>query len=190
MRTSSPGQSPLRHSSRGLGSSGFTLIEMLIAMAVLTIGLVSLWSLHAYAIAANANSYRLGISTMLAQDAMEKLMAETYISNYSNPDLNPALYGLYPAATTDGLEDLTGFLDGVGIRVNGLGNTDGTQGPLIYLRTFHVQYVDIAATDQLLVRVRVTYDDPNTAKRHGVTIASTRLNDRYDPQGLGANSGA
>jgi prepilin-type N-terminal cleavage/methylation domain-containing protein len=184
MRNSSPWKHPYRSAE-----AGFTLIEMLIAMAVLVIGLVSLWSLHSYAIAANANSYRLGISTMLAQDGMEKLMAETFIANYTNPDLDPALYGTYPAATVDGLENLTGFLDGVGVRVNGLGNTDTSQGPMIYLRTFHVQFVDIAATDQLLIRVRVTYDDPHTVKRHGVTIATTRLHDRYDPMGLGATSG-
>ncbi len=153
-------------------------------MAVLLIGLVSLWSLHAYAMAANANSYRLGISTMLAQDVLEKLMAETHVPGYTNPDLNPAVYGIYPPATVDGLEDLTGYMDGVGIRVNGLGNTNSADGPLIYLRTFHVAYVDIAAADQLLIRVRVTYDDPHTAKRHGVTIASTRLTDGYDPMGL------
>ena len=178
----------LRVPLRRRNAEGFTLLEMLIAMAVLVIGLVSLWSLHTYALAANANSYRLGISTMLAQDAMEKLMSETFISNYTNPDLNPALYGTFPPATVDGLEDLTGYMDGVGIRVNGLGNTDTTQGPAIYLRTFHIAYVDVAETDQLLIRVRVTYEDPHTSKRHGVTIASTRLHDSYDPMGLGAST--
>ena len=186
MRTSSPWRHPLRSRS----TEGFTLLELLIAMAVLVIGLVSLWSLHTYALAANANSYRLGISTMLAQDTMEKLMSETHIANYVNPDLNPAVYGVYPAVTVDGLEDLTGYMDGVGIRVNGLGNTDASQGPLLYLRTFHVGYVDVAATDQLLIRARVTYEDPHTNKRHGVTVASTRLHDRYDPMSLGASSGS
>jgi len=163
---------------------------MMIAMAVLLIGLVSLWSLHAYAMAANANSYRLGISTMLAQDALEKLMAETHVPGYTNPDLNPAAYGSYPAVTTDGLENLPGAMDGVGVRVNGLGNTDTSQGPAIYLRTFHVGLVNVASADQLLIRVRVTYDDPHTAKRHGVTIATTRLADGYDPLGLGPSTGS
>jgi prepilin-type N-terminal cleavage/methylation domain-containing protein len=173
----------LRTPRRSVGR-GFTLLEMLIAMAVLVIGMASLWSLHTYALAANANSYRIGISTMLAQDSLEKLMAETHVPGYTNPDLNPALYGIYPPATVDGLEDLTGYMDGVGIRVNGLANVDVSQGPTMYLRTFHVAYVNVASTDQLLIRVRVTYDDPHTNKRHGVTLATTRLTDGYDPMGL------
>jgi hypothetical protein len=31
----------------------------------------------------------------------------------------------------------------------------------------------------------VTYDDPNTGKRHGVTIGATRMADGYDPLNLG-----
>ena len=175
---------PLRRTA----ARGFTLIELLVAMAVLVIGLVALWSMHNYAIASNANSYRLGVATMLAQDAMEKLMAEPLLANYSNIDLDPTTYGTFPPSTVDGLETLPGFIDGVNQRVNGLGNSTVADGPLIYLRSFHVAYQDATAQDQVLIRVRVTYDDPATGKRHGVTVAATRTHDRYDPMGLGVST--
>lgn len=169
------------------GSEGFTLIELLIAMVVLVVGLLALWSLHAASIEASARAYRLGICTTLAQDAMEKLMSETLIANDPsgiNPDLAPM--GIIPPAATDGLEDLGGAVDGLLQNVNGLGTTDPTMGPLSYYRTYHTQYVG-AETDRILIHVRVTYID-DAARRHGVTLASTRLVDRYDPLNLGVSS--
>jgi hypothetical protein len=35
--------------------------------------------------------------------------------------------------------------------------------------------------NRLLIRVRVTYGNPSTGKRHGVTIGATRLLDSWDP---------
>jgi prepilin-type N-terminal cleavage/methylation domain-containing protein len=125
---------PRRHQPRG-----FTLIELLIAMAVMLIGLLALWGLHAAAITSNANAYRLGISTILAQDLMEQIYAETWMLSYANPDLDTTLCGgLFPPAATDGLETLPCSLDN-GLRVNGLGNTDATLGPVMFLRSYHLE---------------------------------------------------
>lgn len=169
-------------------SGGFTLLELLIAMAVLLIGLLALWGLHSAAITSNANAYRLGISTILAQDALEQIYGETYISAslYSNPDLDTTTCGgAFPAVTIDGLEELPCYVDGSTIRVNGLGGTDATMGPVIYLRTYHLEDVVGSVNARLLIRVRVTYEDPHTGKRHGVTMGTTRTVDGYDPQNLG-----
>lgn len=166
--------------------SGFTLIELLIALAVMMFGLLALWGLHGAAISSNANAYRLGVGTILAHDAMEQLHAETYTITYSNPDLDVSgCGGIFPPAVVDGLEPLPCSLDGLGVRVNGLGNTDNSLGPVFFLRTYHVEYVDPTSADRLLIRVRVTYGDPHTGKRHGVTIGATRMSDGYDPMSLG-----
>lgn len=165
---------------------GFTLLELLIALAVLLIGLLALWGLHGAAIQSNANAYRLGIATILAQDTMEALHNETWTVTYSNPDLDTAVCGgTFPPSVVDGLEPLPCSLDGVNVRVNGLGNVNATLGPVIFLRSYHVEFVDAGAADRLLLRVRVTYDDPHSGKRHGVTIGSTRMADGYDPLNLG-----
>jgi len=166
---------------------GFTLIELLLAMLVMTFGLLALWALHAASIEASGRAYRLGMATTLAQDAMEKLMSESFLANDPsgvNPDLAPM--GSFPAVDADGLDALPGAVDGIGIRVNSLGSTNSNFGPTIYLRTYHTEFVG-AETDRVLIRVRVTYEDA-TARRHGVTLAATRLVDRYDPLGLGVSS--
>ncbi|MCO4770343.1 MAG: prepilin-type N-terminal cleavage/methylation domain-containing protein [Deltaproteobacteria bacterium] len=168
-------------------SRGFTLIELLLAMVVLTFGLLALWALHAASIQASGRAYRLGMATTLAQDAMEKLMSEAFLSNDPsgvNPDLAPM--GIFPAVDPDGLDDLPGAVDGLGVQVNSLASTNTSFGPAMFLRTYHTQNVG-AETDRLLIRVRVSYYD-DSGKRHGVTLASTRLVDRYDPMGLGVSS--
>lgn len=164
---------------------GFTLIELLIAMAVMMIGMLALWSLHGAAIQSNANAYRLGISTVLAQDALEQLYGETWMVSYANPDLSDVTCGgAWPAADADGLDQLPCFIDGSGIRVNGLGNVNATLGPVMYLRTYHVETMT-GGVDRVFLRVRVTYEDPHSGKRHGVTMGTTRMADGYDPLDLG-----
>ncbi len=185
-------RSPIR---RLRADQGFTLIELLIALAVMLVGLLALWSMHNAAISSNANAYKLGIATTLAQDAMEGLLNEVFMQEDLSAGANSAAIGTLcqvpaPALSVDGLEplgcnvELGGPEVGDPIQVNGLANTDSSLGPVIYHRTYQV---DALATDsgisRIQIRVRVTYEDNNTAKRHGVTIATTRLADRYNPQG-------
>jgi prepilin-type N-terminal cleavage/methylation domain-containing protein len=181
--------------SRSRGARGFTLIELLIALAVMLIGLLALWSMHNAAISSNANAYKLGIATTLAQDAMEGLMNEVFMQEDLSAGGNSAALGSdcqlpVPLVTEDGLEELACNVEllgpdvGVPVRVNGLGNIDPSLGPVIFLRTYQVDTLSTdSGADRVRVRVRVTYDDNNTAKRHGVTIGTTRLADRYNPQG-------
>ncbi len=161
---------------------GFTLIELLIALSVMLIGLLALWRLQAAAIASNANAYRLGLATTLAQDGLEKLMGQTFVAGFLDPDLNCSTLTVFPTASVDGLETLC-HLDG-GLRVNGLGNTNLTLGPTIFLRSFHTEPLVSGNPNRLLIRVRVTYDDPHTNRRHGVTVGATRLVDSWDPLDL------
>lgn len=164
---------------------GFTLIELLIAMVVMTIGLLALWSMHNAALASNANAYRLGLATTLAQDGLERLMRETYQDTQFATN-NSALLdtatcgGVFPPLAVDGLEDLPCSFD-QSLRVNGLGNPNAAEGPVVFLRTYHLE--NIAAgqgQDRLLIRVRVTYVDA-AGTRHGVTIGTTRTADQYNP---------
>lgn len=162
---------------------GFTLIELLIAMAVLLIGLLSLWSLHSAAIISNANAHRLGIATTLADDMLEMLSTETYALNQTSSAIDPtgACGGTFPSADDDGLDDLPCGFDGAGVQVNGMGETTSNTGPVMFLRTYHVADVGTATAARALILVRVTYGDPNTGKRHGVTLGTVRAMDRYNP---------
>ena len=185
-------RSPIR---RRRADKGFTLIELLIALAVMMIGLLALWSMHNAAITSNANAYRLGIATTLAQDAMEGLLNEVFLQESlsaggNSPALGTICRVAFPAVTVDGLEPLGCNVElqapetGTPVRVNGLGNADATLGPVIFLRTYQVDALTTTTgSDRIRIRVRVTYQDNATAKRHGVTIGTTRLADRYNPQG-------
>jgi prepilin-type N-terminal cleavage/methylation domain-containing protein len=55
--------------------TGFTLIEVLIAMALLSFGLLSVASMQVVAVQVNTSSQRLALATTLVQDKVEKLMA-------------------------------------------------------------------------------------------------------------------
>ena len=55
--------------------SGFSLIEMLVAVVILAVGLLGLAQLQITAIKANAQSATALASTALAQQAIEKIMA-------------------------------------------------------------------------------------------------------------------
>ena len=65
---------------------GFTLIEILIAMFILSFGLLSLASMQVVAIRVNTASSSLTEGTTLVQDKIEALMA----LQFNNPDLDDA----------------------------------------------------------------------------------------------------
>src|SRR5262245_5532251 len=57
---------------------GFTLIEVLVAIVVLSVGLLGLERVHIAAIQANTIARRLTQATTLAQDRAEQLLALSY----------------------------------------------------------------------------------------------------------------
>ncbi|MDH3898459.1 MAG: prepilin-type N-terminal cleavage/methylation domain-containing protein [Deltaproteobacteria bacterium] len=64
--------------------TGFTLLEILIALAIFAFGVLAVASMQMQGIRANNSSDTLTEATTLASDRMEKLMA----LNYGDPDLD------------------------------------------------------------------------------------------------------
>ena len=62
---------------------GFTLIELMISTFILAVGVLALLNLQAADINTNAESNRLAIATVVAQDIMENLM----LLDYDDPAL-------------------------------------------------------------------------------------------------------
>jgi prepilin-type N-terminal cleavage/methylation domain-containing protein len=91
-----------RLSQRGLSSppAGFTLIEVLVAMALLSFGLLSIAGMQLVAIQVNSFSHQLGRGTAMAQDQVEQLMALPF--NHADLD-DPTPVGTYQTYTATSL---------------------------------------------------------------------------------------
>lgn len=61
-----------------LSQDGFTLLEALIAMVILTVGILSLFTLQLSAINGNAKANQLTIATSVANDCFERLWHTPY----------------------------------------------------------------------------------------------------------------
>lgn len=164
---------------------GFTLIELMIALGILLVGLLALWSLQATAVANTSNAYRLGLATTLAQDTLEQL-EEAVLAVNGESTLFTTCTGAIPADPTNPLAELPCAYDdirmgSVGLFVNAMGSLDASLGPVIFRRTYLNEDISTGTMPRYRITVRVTYFDTATNKTHGVTVATTRSADRYNP---------
>ena len=67
---------------------GFTLLEVLFAIAILTFGLLAVASMQIGAIQGNSVAYRVTKAASLAQDRLEVLLALTYTDSLLNAGTN------------------------------------------------------------------------------------------------------
>ncbi len=59
---------------------GFTLIEVMVAIALLSFGILAVATMQTSAMRANSRGYRLTLATTLAQDRVEYLKTQPYTS--------------------------------------------------------------------------------------------------------------
>lgn len=93
---------------------GFTLVELLVAMTLLTIGIFSVISMQVTAIKSNSIANRLSTASALAQETMDDIMAWSI----SDTTLN--------ASTTNAVYDLNGPDSGTNITVSSAGTFSAT----------------------------------------------------------------
>ena len=67
---------PLRGILRSRGQSGFTLVEIMISMGILSIGLLSLYTAQGNSLRASGNAERIQVASMLARQIMTEQMFE------------------------------------------------------------------------------------------------------------------
>lgn len=170
-----PPARPLRARARG-GEGGFTLIEALIATALLGFSLIVMFGFHTQALRSNMHARKLTDCTYLAQTYMERMMAE------------PWRAGSPPTALIDGGSDTTVAgdnsalwvdleLPGSPLLVNALNTTDTTYGERNYSISWDVTNMDSAPVNWVRLRVRCKYRDEAFGTWHGTTISSYRFRD-------------
>ncbi len=73
------------------GESGFTLIEVLVSIVILTVGLLSLAQMMVLATSSNTLSGRMTSSSALAKEQLERLKAAPYYTDPRAQTRNPML---------------------------------------------------------------------------------------------------
>jgi prepilin-type N-terminal cleavage/methylation domain-containing protein len=69
------------------GEQGFSLIELMVAISVITFGLVSIVGISAYVSRANSTSNTLSVIATAAQDQADKLRGAIWTSAFEDPKL-------------------------------------------------------------------------------------------------------
>jgi prepilin-type N-terminal cleavage/methylation domain-containing protein len=63
-----------RNTERSRGEAGFTIVEILVAIVILTIGLLAMANMHVLAMFVNSSARNVTESTALAQSRLEELI--------------------------------------------------------------------------------------------------------------------
>jgi len=160
----------LRRAGWQAGAAGFTLVEVMVASALLGASLIVMFGFHAQAVRSNMNARRLTDCTYLAQSQIENLISMDW-GSLSRPA------ELTDGGIVDAGYDMWGNLEwpAAPIPVNAVNNTDTTLGPLMYTLSWDIQEMDSDAT-WLRLRVRCTYADSDGIYR-GTTVSSYRYRD-------------
>ncbi len=163
--------------SRFSNESGFSLMEVLIAMGVMTVGLVALAQLFAVSTSANHASKTTTFAVMLAQQKMEQLRGLTWgfdtvglpISDVStNSSVVPQAAGC-PASTVGGggtglspapggtlSDNVSGWVDYLDINGCLLGGGSTLPNRTIYIRRWSVEPLPTNPNNTLVLQVLVT----------------------------------
>lgn len=161
----------LLSSARGRG--GFTMVEVLIASALLGFSLVVMFGFHSQAVRSNMNARKLTDCTYLAQTQMERLLAMDWTQAARPTDLTN---GGSVDAETAGMFDALEWPGSVA-PVNALSSPVGTTlSPALYTVTWDVEDMDANQT-WVRLRVRCTYEDKAFGGSLGTTISSFRFRD-------------
>ena len=142
---------------RNVGKSGFTLLEVLIGLSILTVGILGVATMQISAIRGNHFSDNTTTALILAEQKMEDLLSK----NYDDPDL-----GNDTPANDNNLGSFT--LIDHGERVNENGETNNTG----YFRRIWNIDDDNPFSGNKTIRVIVTW--PHDLNQHKVFLSSIK----------------
>ena len=101
MKTTHP-----RNHDKQATECGFTLIEVMIALAIFSIGILAVWAMQVTSTKSNTTSRNLSIASVCASDQLERLVKLPY----SDANLTAGTHT--PAQTSDGIDNnFNGIVD-------------------------------------------------------------------------------
>jgi prepilin-type N-terminal cleavage/methylation domain-containing protein len=143
--------SPLQSRQRSRhGSAGFTLLEVLIAVVVLTIGMLGILSVFTTAIAATQSSQEDQIARQEASEAMESIFAARDTAQIAFNQIQNQPNGIFLVGFQDiklpGADGLDGTVDDAGLQSLTLPGSDGVLGTAddqLFLMTNYQRQIQI-----------------------------------------------
>ena len=155
--------------------NGFTLIEIMIAVTVLTIGILAIAKMQLSAVKGNSYASGLTEASTLAQDKMEELMSLAYDDSDLDDDDGD---GTGRDVDNDGFDDDTNDDTGNNFGLDDTTSPDG--GPEQYIGQTSIQYaidwniaIDEPVTDSKRIRVHVLWRQNGVNKR--LTLNSVKV---------------
>lgn len=139
---------PSRASQRGI-----TLIEIVITVAIMTVGMLGYFTLHFRALQLNSSTSNTAQATTLALAVQDSLQSIAFTPETLADSTTGAYFADCGPITTDRLANLCRAL----ATVNEQGTTDTQDGPLIFNRSYHVTSVAGTTPPMFRVTVRVRY---------------------------------
>jgi prepilin-type N-terminal cleavage/methylation domain-containing protein len=159
--------------ARTRSRSGFTLVEVLIATALLGFSLIVMFGFHAQAARSNQQARKITACTYLAQTQLERLLALAWTETSRPTELSPPLGDTTSAV--DAYMDLPH--PGTVTEVNAANSTDVSLGRPTYRVSWSVEEMDSAPVTWLRLRVRCSFYDHRFDTFRGTTISSYRYRD-------------
>jgi prepilin-type N-terminal cleavage/methylation domain-containing protein len=102
----------LKRMTEDIRERGFTLLEVMISIAILSIGLLAIASMQVRAVEGNASADRLTEGTNWGQDKIEELMALPYTQALTDPNLtDDGIVAVNIEPYTDSFFPLNGIYD-------------------------------------------------------------------------------
>ncbi len=130
---------------------GTTLLEIVITMAIMSIGMLGFFSLHIRALSTSKSSLTMSQALALASALQDGLQGLPYTPTLIHPALQPC-----DPPTTDPIGDLC--RPSPPVPVNKAGNQNTALGPLVFYPSYAVQIVPNAVNQNLImITVRVRY---------------------------------
>lgn len=161
---------------------GFTLVEVLVATALLGFSLVVMFGFHAQAVRSNSRARKATDCSYLAQQRMEILLAHLWDSDHVRAGTDLADGWSTTSTASSDWEPLYHPMIGAGMpeALNALGENDLARQAASAAPTYYVtwQVMDTSADgDWIQLWVRCTYQDSAFGNWHGQTISAYKFMD-------------
>lgn len=174
-QTPTPRSAPLVRRRGRDGRAGFTLVEALIATALLGFSLIVMFGFHSQAVRSNRDARRMTACTYLAQSQLERLMSLPWNDSSRHTDLTDVMTD--PTTSADQWAYLEHPSSGAQpAPVNAAEEYINTLGKPIFYVTWDVEDMDSDGT-WMRVRVRCQYEDDAFNTWRGTTVSSYRFRD-------------